>query len=131
MLDLARPGGSVGHHGTVERARRNLIKTGVDDFRAHRLEYFFPFVVSLVVVCAPLMFIGYVFDDEGRFGDSVGAGIGMLVGLAVWIILVVAFITTGAGQGWRNRRVERRRLARIEVRRKRREPRSAKRPSTE
>jgi uncharacterized membrane protein YhaH (DUF805 family) len=92
---------------------------GIDDARAHRLEYFLPCVISLFVVCAPFTFIGYTFDSGSSWGDSVGAGIGLLVGLALWIVLLVAFIANGGAQPLRDRRRERRRLAQIESRRER------------
>jgi hypothetical protein len=96
---------------------------GIDDAIAHRLEYLLLTIMSLFVVCAPFTFIGYAFDSGRPWGDSVGAGVGLLVGLALWVVLLVAAIANGGAQPLRDRCRERRRPAHIQSRRERRRTR--------
>jgi len=104
----------------VNRRRRELIRSGIDDFVAHRLAYFFPGLVSVFIVCGVFSLIGYAFDHSSSFGESKGAGTGLLVGLAVWLVILGWFIASGGGRAIRDRRRERRRQKHIREVRSRR-----------
>jgi hypothetical protein len=99
----------------MNNRRKQLILAGIDDLNAHRLEYFLPGVLSIFVVCAPFVLVGYAFDHERPFRDSCGAGVGLLVGLATWLGLLLWFVASGGGHRIRERRRERRRQDRIEA----------------
>jgi len=43
----------------VTRRRKDLVREGIDDLLAHRLAYFFPGVVSVVLVSAAFSLVGY------------------------------------------------------------------------
>ena len=104
--------------------RRDLIRLGVNDFLAHRLAYFAPLYVSLLVLCCAFAGVGYAVDHRKSFNDSTGAGVGLLVGLLVWMAVWVAFIACGGGYVVRRKRAARRREAHVEaVRHRRTHPR--------
>lgn len=100
-----------------------MVRMGIDDLLAHRLVRFVPGAVSVALVCGVFSLIGYAIDHGGSFGDSTGAGIGMLVGLIVWLGLLVAFIAIGGAKPFRDRRQARRHERHVEEIRRRRDNR--------
>jgi hypothetical protein len=73
--------------------------TGIDYFLAHRLEYFLPMTIALVVLCTAFALVGWVVTGGGSFSDSTGAGVGILVGLATSVGLFTWHVATGAWAG--------------------------------
>jgi hypothetical protein len=87
--------------------------TGTDYFVAHRLEYFLPCTISLLVLCATFAAFGWVVTGGGSFADSTGAGVGILIGLATWMGSLTWHVATGAWPGVQQRRAGNRRDDRL------------------
>ena len=100
--------------------RRDLIRLGTDDLLAHRLTYFVPLLATLLVLCCSSAALGYAVDHRTSFSDSTGAGVGLLVGLFVWITAFIVFIGNGGGYVVRRRRSAKRHEDHVESLRRRR-----------
>jgi hypothetical protein len=104
----------------VNQRRRELIYKGIDDFNAHRLQYYIPLLLSICIVVGTCSVVGHAFDRSTPASESVGAGVGLLVGLVLWLALVTWFICRGGGAAVRDRRIARRRDEHINAIKRRR-----------
>jgi hypothetical protein len=105
----------------MDRRRKDLILTGIDDFVANPTRSSLLALATLAVVCAPFMALGYAFDEERRWAESTGAGGGLIVGFIIWLPLWCWFLARGGVAGVRQHRLVRRREEHIQEIRNRRD----------
>ena len=104
-----RPSSTEPQNEIVNQRRRELIRKGIDDFAARQFQYYVPLLLSIGIVVGSCLAVGHAFDRRTPASESVGAGVGLLVGLVLWLALVAWFIYCGGGAALRDRRIARRR----------------------